>query len=94
MPESLVRQIDLYSDLNLEDRATAIRQLVAEGLRVKLEKTVLDQVRSRRITMRQGADMLGLEYVEMNDLLRDNHIPLAADPTLVFRRSRRNASAP
>ena len=41
MPESLRRKVGQYSVLNLEDRATAIRQLVAEGLRVKLENDVL-----------------------------------------------------
>ena len=46
MPESLLRKVDLYSELNLEDRATAIRQLVAEGLRVKLQQTAYESARS------------------------------------------------
>ena len=77
MPESLLKKVDLYRELNLEDRATAIRQLVAEGLRVKLQQTVLEQYRRRKSTLRQGAELLGITYWEMNDLLRENHIPLA-----------------
>jgi metal-responsive CopG/Arc/MetJ family transcriptional regulator len=66
MPESLLRKVDLYSELNLEDRATAIRQLVAEGLRVKLQETVLERYRKSQITLRQGAELLGITYLEMN----------------------------
>ena len=62
MPESLLRKVDLDSELNLEDRATAIRQLVAEGLRVKLEKTVLERYRERSMTLRQAAAMLGITW--------------------------------
>ena len=89
MPESLLKKVDLYSELNLEDRATAIRQLVAEGLRVKLEQTVLEQFRKRKITLRQGAELLGITYLEMNELLREHHIPLISDISSAFRRPRR-----
>ena len=87
MPESLVEKIDLYGELNLADRATAIRQLVAEGLRVKMAQAVLEQYRRDKITIRQGAEILGITYMEMNDLLRENHVPLVRDARAVFRRS-------
>jgi len=86
MPESLLKKVDLYSELNLEDRATAIRQLVAEGLRVKMRETVLDKYRKSQITLRQGAELLGITYLEMNQLLRENHIPLARDARAAWRR--------
>jgi len=86
MPESLLKKVDLYSALNLEDRATAIRQLVSEGLRVKLQQPVLEQYRRSQITLRQGAEMLGITYLEMNQLLRENHVPLARDVRAALRR--------
>lgn len=89
MPESLLRRVDLYSQLNLEDRATAIRQLVAEGLRVKLQESVLEQYRKRKVTLRQAAEMLGVSYWEMDNLLREYHIPLAADPSTLSPSKRR-----
>lgn len=85
MPESLLKRVDFYSQLNLEDRATAIRQLVAEGLRVKLQQTVLEQFRRGKITLRQGAELLGMTYVEMNELLREHHIPLMRDVSRALR---------
>jgi len=63
-----------------------IRQLVAEGLRAKMQETVLEQYRKSRITLRQGAEMLGITYLEMNQLLRDNHIPLAREASVARRR--------
>ena len=86
MPESLLRKVDLYSRLNLEDRATAIRQLVAEGLRLKLEKSVLERYRERTITLRQAAEMLGITYLGMDEVLRRNQIPLVGEPAAAFRR--------
>jgi len=91
MPESLLKKVDLYSELNLEDRATAIRQLVAEGLRVKLQQTVLEQYRKGQITLRQGAELLGITYLEMNQLLRENYIPLARDAREALRRKPQKA---
>ncbi|MEK7408727.1 MAG: hypothetical protein AAB225_26985 [Acidobacteriota bacterium] len=91
MPESLLRKVDVYSELNLEDRATAIRQLVAEGLRIKLQETVLDQYRKGKITLRQGAELLGVTYLEMNELLRENHLPLGRDLPAAFGRKPRKA---
>ena len=86
MPESLLRKVDLYSAWNLEDRATAIRQLVAEGLRVKLQQTVLEQYKKGKVTIRQGAELLGITYLEMDELLRENRIPLVSDISLALRR--------
>src|SRR5713226_4351463 len=92
MPESLLNKVDLYSKLNLEDRATAIRQLVAEGLHVKLQQTVLERYRKGKITIREGAELLGISYLEMDELLRENRVPLVDDISLLLeRRSRRPA---
>ena len=91
MPESLLRKVDLYSAWNLEDRATAIRQLVAEGLRVKLQQAVLEQYKKGKITIRQGAELLGITYLEMDELLRENRIPLVSDISLALRRRSRKS---
>ena len=86
MPESLLRRVDVYSEMNLEDRATAIRQLVAEGLRVKLQQTVVEHYRRGKITIRQGAELLGIPYMEMDELLRENQVPLVSEIAAALRR--------
>ena len=70
-----------------KDRATAIRQLVAEGLRVKLQQTVLDHYRDGRITIRQGAELLGVTYMEMNALLKGKSVPLMSDISVALKRT-------
>ena len=94
MPESLLQKVDLYSRLNLEDRATAIRQLVAEGLRVKLQQTVLEQYRRAKITIREGADLLGITYLEMDELLGEHRIPLVSEMALALRSARKDRPRP
>ena len=86
MPESLLRRVDVYSEMNFEDRATAIRQLVAEGLRVKLQQTVVEHYRRGKITIRQGAELLGIPYMEMDELLRENQVPLVSEIAAALRR--------
>jgi hypothetical protein len=83
MAQSLPQKVDLYSQLNLEDRATAIRQLVAEGLRVRLEQTVLEKYRRGKITIRQSAE-LDVSYLEMDEVLRENHLLLVSDVSLAL----------
>lgn len=48
-------------------------------LRVKMQQAVLEQYRRGKITLRQGAELLGITYLEMNELLQENHIPLMKD---------------
>ncbi|SRR5712692_1668571 len=95
MPESLLNKVDLYSKLNLEDRATAIRQLVAEGLHVKLQQIVLERYRKGKLTIREGAELLGISYLEMDETLRENRVPLFDDISLLLeRRSKRPTRLP
>ncbi|MBI3697398.1 MAG: UPF0175 family protein [Acidobacteria bacterium] len=49
---------------------------MAKPGRLDRRRAVLEQYKRGKITIRQGAEMLGLSYWAMNDLLRKNHIPL------------------
>jgi len=51
----------------------------------------LHQYRKGKITLRQGAELLGISYLEMNELLRENHIPLVRDPGAAVRRKPKKA---
>ena len=56
-----------------------------------MTQTVLEQYRRGKITVRQGAEMLGVTYLEMNDLLRENNVPLVSDVRAAFRGGRPRA---
>ena len=61
---------------------------MAEGLRVKLQQAVLERFRKGEVTIRQAAEILDLPYVRMDDLLRENGIPLVDDVDLALERAR------
>ncbi len=56
---------------------------------MKLQETVLEQYKKGKITIRQGAEMLGLTYWEMDDLLRESQVPLVTDLSIALRRPAR-----
>ena len=39
---NLLKRIDFYAEQKLEDRSTAIRQLIAEGLKKELKTKVIE----------------------------------------------------
>ena len=77
-PELLGR-LDEYSLRSQEDRSTAIRQLLAFALREKNKTKALQANKEGRLTIRQCAELLGVDYYEMNDLLSEANIPIIED---------------
>lgn len=76
MYKDILDKIDLYARLNHEDRATAIRQLIAEGLRIKLKDNVIEEFKQGRLTIREAADLLGLNYWQINDILEKEKVSI------------------
>jgi len=51
------------------DRAEAIRKLLAKAIKEwKIEKA-LELIKSRRITIRKAAELAGVSYIQMYDLI-------------------------
>ena len=71
----LLDRIDFYAKQNYEDRSTAIRQLIAEGLKQKLKDNVIESFENKRITIREAAELLGVDYWEMQSILEEKGIP-------------------
>lgn len=74
-PEQL-RRIDFYAEQRLEDRSTAIRQLIAEGLKTELKAKVVASLKEKKLTIREAAELLGVEYWEMQQIMDEEGIPL------------------
>ena len=72
----LLRRLDEYSLRYQEDRSTAVRQLLAFALREKNKNKALQAYKKGRLTIRQCAELLGVDYYEMNDLLSEANIPI------------------
>ena len=72
----LLTRLDEYSLRYQEDRSTAVRQLLAFALREKNKNKALQAYKEGRLTIRQCAELLGVDYYEMNDLLSEANIPI------------------
>lgn len=46
---------------------------------VKLRRRVLNEYRTHTITLREAAQLLDVTYVEMDEIPREDHIPVAVD---------------
>jgi hypothetical protein len=73
---SLLKRIDFYAKQRLEDRSTAIRQLVAEGLKKELKAKVLESLKEKKLTIREAAQLLNAEYWELQQMLEEEGIAL------------------
>jgi predicted HTH domain antitoxin len=77
MSEELVKRIDAFAASRQEDRSTAIRQLVDLALRELTKHEALGAYRRGRLTLRELARTLGLDYWATQDLLAAEGIAVA-----------------
>lgn len=77
MGAELIRRIDAFAAARLEDRSTAIRQLVDFALRELGKREALDAYRAGRVTLRELATALGLDVWSAHDLLRAEGVSVA-----------------
>lgn len=72
----LLKRIDFYAEQRLEDRSTAIRQLIAQGLKTELKDRIIESLREKRLTVRESAELLDIEYWEMQQIMDEEGINL------------------
>ena len=72
----LLKRIDFYAKQRLEDRSTAIRQLITEGLKTELKTKVIASLNDKKLTVREAAELLDVEYWEMQQIIDEEGIPL------------------
>ncbi|HID30000.1 MAG TPA: hypothetical protein EYP19_08350, partial [Desulfobacterales bacterium] len=74
-PKELIERVEQFAQERLEDRSTAIRQLVQEGLKALLTDKVLEQFQRGGLSLREASARLGIDLREFQDLLRQREIP-------------------
>lgn len=72
----LLKRIDFYAEQKLEDRSTAIRQLITEGLKTELKAKVIQNLNEKKLTVREAAELLGVEYWEMQQIIDETGVVL------------------
>ncbi|AEG14131.1 MULTISPECIES: UPF0175 family protein [Desulfofundulus] len=76
----LLKRLDAYASKRYLDRSSALQQLVSFALREIYKKEAVQAYREGRMTIRQCADMLGVDYFEMNEILKSENINVIPDP--------------
>lgn len=71
---NLLKRIDFYAEQRLEDRSTAIRQLIAEGLKTELKAKVIESLKKNKLTVREAAELLNVEYWEMQEIMNEEGV--------------------
>ncbi|HIJ11703.1 TPA: hypothetical protein HA278_06605 [Candidatus Woesearchaeota archaeon] len=90
MYPELLKRVDFYAEQRLEDRSTAIRQLVAEGLKTELKSKVMLSLKEKKLTVREAAELLGVEYWEIEQIMQEEGISLITTTEEEIRQTKDN----
>lgn len=71
LDKNLLRFIDAYAEKMREDRSTAIRQLIGNAILALQKKEVLDAFKDKKLTLREAAKALGVDYWTIQAFLED-----------------------
>ena len=86
----LLKRIDYYAEQRLEDRSTAIRQLIAEGLKTELKAKVVESLKENKLTIREASELLDVEYWEMQQIMDEEGVNLIDIPEEEIMKRQKN----
>lgn len=71
LPDDDEEQLSALEDELGADRAEVLRRLIRRGLTDWRKEKALDQLEDHEVTLRQAAEVAGVNYVEMLSLARE-----------------------
>ena len=74
IPRSQAEEVERLAARKGVDRSTVVRELVTLGIQEQRLKDALDLVRARKVTVWKAAEIAGVTYREMLQLLRAHHV--------------------
>ena len=74
--EKLLLEIDQLSKEKHMDRATLLRNLIAEGVSIERKNKVLSMYKERRISLAKAAEMLDIDLWQMIDIMKEENLHL------------------
>lgn len=87
---NLLKEIDKIAKLRLEDRSTAIRQLLYKTLREEKIHLAVQEFQTGNVTFREAASLADLDYWDFQAELEKRGIPLMQDISLAEKRIKRS----
>jgi len=73
--KSQAEEIERLASKKGTDKSSIIRELLATALQNKRIEEALDQVQAKRITVWKAAEIAGITYREMLELLKTHNVP-------------------
>lgn len=73
--KSQAEEIERLASRKGTDRSAVVRELLASALQDRRIEDALNQVQARKITVWKAAEMAGVTYREMLELLKTHNIP-------------------
>ena len=80
LDDRLLARIDTFAASRLEDRSTALRQLVDFALREMALREATEAYQGGRLTLRELAEALSVDVWHAHDLLRSSGVAVAQGP--------------
>lgn len=87
--KSLLKEIDKVAKTRLEDRSTAIRQLITGRIKEEKIKLAVEKFQEGNITFREAVAIAGLDYWDFQSELGKRGIPIMQDVLLARKRIER-----
>ena len=76
LSKKVLEKVDHYAEEMQEDRSTAIRQLLIKAVFEIEKQQILKAYREKRLTIREAAAALGIDYWQMQELLEETGLPI------------------
>lgn len=74
--KEILEEIDKYSKEKHMDRATMLRNLIEQGLEDEKKEKILQQYKSRKISLQKAAELLKIDLTEMLELVKREDLHL------------------
>ena len=69
VPDPILQEIDLFSRGKHMDRSTALRNLIARGLKEEKREQSLEKYRKKEISLQKLGEILHITYLDALDLI-------------------------
>lgn len=74
--KSLLEEVDKIAEMRLEDRSTAVRQLLQKSLKEEKIEKAIEEYKNQGMTLRQAARLSDMGYWEFQTEMAKRGIPL------------------
>lgn len=76
LTRDILKELDTYAKEHYEDRSAALRQLLASALKEISKKSIINDFKNNKITLREAAERMNVTYWDAQDILIEEGVPV------------------